>query len=342
MKRVKPYYNKEWIDRLDRFLQDWDYWKEGALLNLEGRVASMVNRKYAIATNSTTNSIFMALYVWSKKYPERKQVIIPNWGYPAAYKACNVLGLEPIPVDINGLSLSMPNTNIHLCLSDHTLAVVHIENNGVVGNPTDIENIIPDDVLFIEDAAPSLLQDKAGTFGDVAMFSFSPTKPFTAGEGSVIVTDDEEIANALRKFRYIGEYTDLTTSLNFAMSCLLATYILPQFEHRDEIIQMREWVHAEYKKYIPIFEEPYIKTNRHGTIMYLNENADAISKKLNLYGIEHRHRYYPVIKDDYINYPISCAVRDQIIDLPMHQDLTSDDIKNICTIIKRVENDGKL
>lgn len=335
MKRVKPYYKKEWTDTLDRFLQDWDYWKEGALLNLEGRVSDMVDRKYAIATNSTTNSIFMALYVWSKKYPERKQVIIPNWGYPAAYKACAVLGLEPIIVDINPLLLGMTGMGVYDYTNDHTLAVVHIENNGVVGDPEDIKKILTDDILFIEDAAPSLLQDKAGTFGDVAMFSFSPTKPFTAGEGSVIVTDDEEIANALRKFRYIGEYTDLTTSLNFTMSCLLATYILPQFEHRDEIIQMREWVHAEYKKHIPIFEESCIKTNRHGAIMHINSNADAISKKLSLFGIEHRHRYYPAIVEDYMDYPVSCTIRDQIIDLPMHQDLTTEKIKAVCDIILR-------
>jgi perosamine synthetase len=335
MKRVKPYYKKEWIEKLDEFLKNWDYWKEGALIELENKVADHVGRKYAIATNSTTNSIFMCLYIWSKKHPDRNEVIMPNWGYPAAYKACHVLGLEPILVDINKWTLGMTDQNVFDSLNYNTLAVVHIENNGVFGNPEDIKNILTDEELFIEDAAPSLLQEKAGTIGDVAMFSFSPTKPFTAGEGSVIVTSNKEIYESLKSFRYIGEYTDLTTSLNFAMSCLLATYILPQFDIIDEIIQMREWVHNEYKEYIPIVEEHYISTNRHGAIMHLSHKAEQVSKKLSLFGIEHRHRYYPVFEEDYINYPISCTVRDQIIDLPMHQDLTSKEIKSICDIILR-------
>lgn len=337
IKRVKPYYRKEWTDQLHMYLEKWDFWKEGALLDLEKRISEFVDRKYGIACNSTTNSIFMCLYIWSKKYPELNEVILPNWGYPAAYKACDVLGLKPIIVDIDRWTLGMTQTGVADVLSNKTLAVVHIENNGIIGDPLSIKEILPEHVLFIEDAAPSLLQEESGTYGDVSMFSFSPTKPFCAGEGSVIITDNKEIEEALRKFRYIGHYTDLTTSLNFAMSALLATYIIPQFDILSEIIDMREWVHKEYKKHLDIFEEPYIETNRHGAIMYLSEKAVDISRSLTNFGIEHRHKYYPNFIDDPIDYPISIEVKNQIIDLPMHQDLTEKDINAICTIIKRVE-----
>ena len=99
MKRVKPYLKKEWLDKLGNFIDTWDFYKEGVLMELEETVRTFVGKRFAIATNSTTNSIFMCLYIWSRIHPDRKQVIIPNYGYPAAYKACQVLGLIPIPMD---------------------------------------------------------------------------------------------------------------------------------------------------------------------------------------------------------------------------------------------------
>lgn len=336
MKRVKPYYRKEWTQKLDVYLKNWDYWKEGAIIELEQKMISHIGRKHAIAVNSATNAIFMCLYLWKQKYPNNNDVMLPNWGYPAAHRACKVLKLTSNVVDIDKWTLSMNSQIVTNNIGSNSLACVHIGNNGIVGDSKSIKETLYNDILFIEDCAPSILQATAGTHGDVSIFSFSPTKPFCAGEGAVILTDNDELADSLRKFRHNSDYNDISiSSLNFSMSVLLATYLLPQFDIIDEIIQMREWVHAEYKKHIPIFEEPYIETNRHGAIMHLNERAEKISKKLSLYNIEHRYRYYPCIINDYINYPISCTVRDQIIDLPMHQDLTSKEIKFVCDIILR-------
>jgi len=107
----------------------------------------------------------------------------------------------------------------------------------------------------------------------------------------------------------------------------------------DEIIEMREWVHAEYKKHLYIIGEAYLNSNRHGAIMYLSHKAKNVCKRLTRFGIEHRYQYYPNIKDDPIDFPISCRIRDQIIDLPMHQDLTAEQIKFICEVVKRGENE---
>jgi dTDP-4-amino-4,6-dideoxygalactose transaminase len=70
--------------------------------------------------------------------------------------------------------------------------------------------------------------------------------------------------------------------------------------------------------------------------MYLSERAEKISYKLNLYGIEHRYKYYPLYEN---GFPISEKVFKNIIDLPSNYYLTDDQIKSICTIIKRVEDE---
>ena len=335
---MKPYYKNHWLENLETYIQEYDFWHDGVIEELEEKTRDVINRKYSLAVNSSSNAIFMCLYVWSKKYPNRNEVIIPNWGYPAVFKACKVLGLEPIPVDIEKHTLGMIEQGIFDVISPRTLAVVHIENNGIIGDPQTIRDILTDDILFIEDSAPSMLQDKAGTFGDVAMFSFSPTKPLMAGEGSIILTDNKKLYEKLKILRHTSNYENRDASLNFMLSPFLAAYLLPQFKHLDYLGAMRSLVHINYKKYLDIFEEPYIATNRHGAIMYLSQRADKVSKKLSQNGIEHRYKYYPCYDDSWDDYPVSHLVREQIIDLPMHHEIKENQIKLICDIIKRVEN----
>ena len=339
MKRTEPYYKKHWLDSLEVFLDGYNYDNDNIVIALENQITKTYQRKYAVAVNSATNGIFMSLYVWSKIHPDRNEVIIPNWGYPAAFKACMVLGLEPVPVDINEHTLGMDIEEMTKYLDTRTLAVIHIENNGIMGQAADIATrlkIKDPNVLFIEDAAPSMLQIYAGRYGDVSIFSFSPTKPFMAGEGGVILTDDKDIYNNLKQLRHTPNYEDRGPSLNFRMSPFLASYLIPQLHFAPYLTRMREMVHLHYSQRLDVFRE---YSNRHGAIMYLSDKAKKISKKLSQFGVEHRYRYYPCYIDSRRNFPVSCRVREQIIDLPMHHKLEEEHINMICRIIKRAEND---
>jgi perosamine synthetase len=299
---------------------------------LEEKCRELIGRKYCLAVSNTSSAIFMCLYLWSKKYPDKNQVVIPNWGYPAAFKVCKVLRLEPVPVDIRKETLGMTKDGIADRLNEKTLSVIHIENNGIVGDPLEISKMITDDILFIEDCAPSMAQAGAGIFGDVSMFSFSATKPLFAGEGSVILTDSKQMYNDLKLLRHTPDYENMDGTLNFLLSPLLSAYLLPQFDSLKYIGQFRERIHNEYKKYLNIFEE---LNNKHGAIMYLSKDAEKIHEKLNSYSIEHRYKYYPLY--DKSKFPISCEVYNEIIDLPMHHNLTDNEIKFICSVIKKVE-----
>jgi len=337
IKRVSPFYKSEWVDAIKTYLQNYEFWHEGIISEFEKMTASHIKRKYGLATNSTSSSIFMCLYVWSKMHPDKNEVIIPNWGYPASFKTCNVLGLTPIPVDIDE-TLCMNEIGVYKALTSKTLAVIHSENNGVIGNPQAIKAILNPNILFIEDCAPSFIQEAAGECGDVSMFSFSPTKPLMAGEGSCIVMDNDILYEKLKKFRYIGDFNNKELSLNFNMSPFLAAFLIPQFDYINYIIEKREWIHNEYKKYINIFDEGEGK-NRHGSIMYLSKKANIIHQKLNLFKVENRYKYYPCYSMDRNKFSGAHKVRDEIIDLPINYDLTVEQIKFICDIIRRVESD---
>jgi len=341
MKRAKMFYQENWLNNVNEYMKDYDFWHDGIIEKLENEVLKICKRKYAIACNSTTNAIMLSLYYWKKKHPKRNQVIIPNWGYPAAYQVCKFLDLNPVLVDIDRCSFSMDLDELYLNLKNETLAVVHIGNNGIIGNsPYMKETINNPNVLFIEDSAPSLLQDRAGTYGDIAMFSFSPTKPFQAGEGSVMVIDDEELYINIKKLVSNHDYNTVNLSLNCALSPILAAFLIPQFEYFDLFKNSRKWIHEKYKENIyetnfgRMFEE---YSNYHGTIMYWSFKAEEISKALTNNNIQHRYRYYPCISKDKTLH-VSHETYESLIDLPMHHELTVDDIKWICEIVKGAEN----
>jgi len=341
IKRVQPYLKEKFLNNLGQFLNTYDYYKDGVTELVENQIQQHTGREHAILVNSGSNALWMILS--SIAFPDG-EVIFPNYGYPSIWKVCHMLGLKPVPVDIKEDTLSMNPEEVSKAVNGHTCAIVHIGSNGVVGSDIkEIAHIAKYQAMcpFIEDAAPSLLQEfngkRAGTFGDIAMYSFSATKPITCGEGAVIVTNNEKIYNDLKMFRYNGNYNNLSTSLNFSISPFLAAYLSPQLEENylNEIIQQREKVHKMYKDGgLNVFEDEGI-TNRCGPVMYLSDQAKKISNKFNVYGIEHRYKYYP----NFVNHlPVSKKVRNNIIDLPSHFRLNEKQVKFITGVIRSVEN----
>ncbi len=337
IKRVKPFWKRQWLDNLDQYMRTYDFWEVGITEELEAEILKMKPRKHALVVDSTSNAIWMCLWAWHKKWPNRNEVIFPNWGYPAVFKACKVLGLKPVPVDMRMDTLGMNPYGVEKALNEKTLAVAHIETNGVFGDPESIKQLLPEDVLFIEDAAPSILQEKAGMIGDVSMFSFSPTKPFCVGQGSVILMDDTDLYEYLKQLRHTPDYKNKAPTLNFMLSPYLIALLLPQLRYSSYIMAKRGLIHIYYKNYIDIFEEPKIATNFHGSIMYFSKKAERIYKVLHNCGIQTRYEGYPCYSEVTRNFPVSHYIRKHLIDLPIHMEIEEHDVRRICQIIKDVE-----
>jgi len=348
IRRVIPQYKEEWFHSLKGYIEQYDFAHHYVIEELENKLKNYVGRKHALAVNSGTNGIFMCLHLIAY---EGAEVIIPNWGYPGVANVCKAMKLNPIPVDLKESTFCMNPDEIRSKITKNTIAIVNTGNNGIIGS--DIEEIRDiakeNNLMFIEDCAPSLLQKykgmNAGTFGDVSMFSFSPTKPVICGEGAILTTDDDDLYEKLKIFRHMTYSSDDKNfkcfadeanegSLNCSLSPFLAAYVIPQLDidNLNDIIAKRERVYELYKKRLYIFGEDEV-TNRYGTIMYMSDNASKISRKFNLYKIEHRYKYYPLYDN---NMPVSKKIFNNLVDLPSNYFLTEEQINAICTIIKGV------
>ena len=190
--QVEPNISSEDIESVSQYIQSGSWITEHKLTKeLEDKVASYVDRKYAVAVPNGTIAIYLALIASGIR--EGHKVAVPNITMIATINAIIWAGAEPVIVDVD-------NT---LCMSLDSLKKVHEVNavifvplNGRVGSGLEIQKYCKDkDIILIEDSAHALgssyLNQKCGSLGSLSIFSFTPHKIITMGQGGMVLSDDE-------------------------------------------------------------------------------------------------------------------------------------------------------
>jgi dTDP-4-amino-4,6-dideoxygalactose transaminase len=179
--------------------------------DFEARFAKFVRASHAVAVNSATAGLHLALE--GIGVGPGDEVIVPTWTFASSAAVVTYLGARPVIVDIEGSSLNMAPEAVLAALTDSTKAVIPVH---VAGRPMEIGRLgalLADRGLaVIEDAAhsfPSLIGGEeggrfAGTVGRAGVFSFYATKTITTGEGGMLVTEDEALADRVRQMSLHG------------------------------------------------------------------------------------------------------------------------------------------
>lgn len=305
---------------------------------LESKICQYTGAKHCLAVTSATAGLLMIL-LDCKRLISEPEIMMPSYGFPAVYKICKILGIDPVVVDMDYKSMSIDMTLARQKLTDKTVALVNIETNGVLGNLNQMESFAKEnEIFFIEDSASALVQNyngiSAGRFGDVAVYSFASTKVLDSGEGGAIITDNPILYTRLADLRYNNDYSSVEPlSLNFNMSPYLAERLLSQFPSLDLIARDRERVHNLYRQHgLNIFNDPSV-TNRYQYIMYRSHVAKDVSQKLSRLKIGHRYKHYTVFEDS----PVANKIKSEVIDLPSFYEMSELQIKTICDLIRRIE-----
>lgn len=325
-----------YLDRLIDYMETYKFNHDEITEELEEKICKYTGAKYCILVNSATSGILMTLFIIRDGI--RFNVLMSAYGYPAAYRACNFLGLNPILIDMDMQTLGMKLDSLErMLVPEATLAVVNVETNGMMGELDKMKTLCKDrGVFFLEDSASSITQKydgkTSGTYGDVGVYSFTPTKVLNSGEGGALVTDDKGMADKLRALRYNPDVSCLwPISLNFCMSPFLAAILIPQFDGLDYQTKQREQVHNLYKKHgLNIFENPRV-SNSYPYAIYKTPSAKQLKEKLDRLKIGNVYQRYAIGK----TYPGAVEMDTEIIYLPKLPDMTEDQIKSVCTIAKR-------
>jgi len=221
---------------------------------LEERFASRHGARHAIAVNSGTSAIEIPLRALGV---EGKEVLVPANTFFATAAGVIAAGARPRFVDCDPATMAVDPAAVERAIGPATAGLVVVHIGGlVIPAIKELRHLCDQRGLFLfEDAAhahgSALGGQSAGTFGVASSFSFYPTKVITAGEGGIILTDDDGIADEARVYRDQGKagfLTNLHTHLgyNWRLSEPHAAIALSQVGRLDEFIAHRQRVAARY------------------------------------------------------------------------------------------------
>jgi perosamine synthetase len=242
------------LERIDDALSSGQLTLGPTGAELEGLFAARHGTQHAIAVSSGTAALEIILRAIGV---EGREVVVPANTFFATAAAAVHAGARLRFVDCDPLTMSIDPADLAKCIGPETAAVVVVHIGGLVTPAIDeIEAMCAaEGVELVEDAAhahgSAYGGRSAGTFGRAASFSFYPTKVIAGGEGGMIVTNDDEIAEEARVYRDQGKgsfHANFHTRMgaNWRMSEPHAAIVLSQLHRLDEFIDRRQALAARY------------------------------------------------------------------------------------------------
>ena len=204
------HYRRIWdevINAITEALSKGDLILRDQLRQFEENIASFVGVKYAVGVNSGTDALFLSLKAAGVGHGD--EVITVAHTFVATVSVVVQCRAKPILVDI-GEDMNMDVNQVEQVITPQTKAIIPVHLNGRVCDAGRLKEIAnKHDLIVIEDAAQALGASfdgkKAGSFGLTGCFSFYPAKMLgAAGDGGIVVTNDEEIAEKIRLLRDHG------------------------------------------------------------------------------------------------------------------------------------------
>jgi dTDP-4-amino-4,6-dideoxygalactose transaminase len=237
--------------------------------DFEIEFARYVGTQYAVAANSGTSALSLA--VAALQIGTGDEVILPPYTFVATANGILQQNAIPIFADVDKETFNLDPGKLEARISDKTRAIIPVH---MLGQPCDMDRIMEvarkHKLFVIEDSAHALGAEykgnKVGSIGDVGCFSFYSNKNITTGEGGMLVTDDEEVAERAMTFRNhcrpkvsnvphvpaMNIYTGI--GWNFRMNSLQAVIGMAQLKRLDEALRRRS-MNAEFiRRYAKPFE----------------------------------------------------------------------------------------
>ena len=220
----------------------------------EEKMCVIVDRKYGVAVSNGTAALEVA--VQALGISEGDEVIMPAFSIISCAMAVTKLGAVPVLIDSDSHTWNMNVDEIEDKITPKTKAIMIVH---LYGLPVEVDQILvlakKYNLKVIEDAAEMHGQTykgkPCGSFGDISTFSFYPNKHITTGEGGMVVTDDEQLAERCKLlrnlcFRKDVRYIHDEISDNYRFTNLQAAVGLAQLERLNEFVAKKRYMGRYY------------------------------------------------------------------------------------------------
>ncbi|MBN1460714.1 MAG: DegT/DnrJ/EryC1/StrS family aminotransferase [Armatimonadetes bacterium] len=230
------------------------------LAEFEQAVAELVGRRWGVAVNSGTSALHLIVRALGLR--DGDEVITTPYSFIASANCLLYERAVPKFVDVDPTTLNLDPESVEEAITARTKAVLGVDVFGLPADWPRLEEIAERHSLaLIEDSCEALgarrrTQDGgwqcAGSFGEAAAFAFYPNKQITTGEGGVIVTDDDELAQVCRSLRNQGRNNNgewvehARLGYNYRISDMNCALGLAQMKRLDEMLASRRAVATWY------------------------------------------------------------------------------------------------
>ncbi|WP_397383716.1 DegT/DnrJ/EryC1/StrS family aminotransferase [Prosthecobacter sp.] len=333
----------------------------------EKAFADYVGVAHAVSLPSCTSGLHLALAALGVGIND--EVIVPEITWIATAAPINYVGAIPVFVDVDPTTWCICPDSLEAAITPRTKAVITVD---LYGNMADYDRILAIakkyNIRVIEDAAEAAgaryKGKNAGSFGDVAAFSFHGSKTLTTGEGGMLVTHDRALfdrANFLRDHgRVPGDFSfeNSEVAFKYKMSSMQAALGLAQTERLDELIQKKRAAFAWYRERLSGI--PGLTMNDPGldvdatywmvSIVWnesLRLNKKDVANALAQHGIDTRpffsplsslgaYQHLPGIEACRARNPVSYRLRDCGINLPSSLGLQEVEVDFVCEHLRQI------
>lgn len=293
------------------------------------------------------------------------EVITTPYSFVATTHSLWWNGIKPVFIDIDPLTGNLDTSKIEAAITPKTTAIMPVH---VYGNPCDTEAIqaIADKygLKVIYDAAHAFGVKVNGESilkaGDISTLSFHATKTYNTVEGGALISHDaktKQRIDYLKNFGFAGETEVVAPGINSKMDEVRAAYGLLNLKHVDTAIEARHQVDTAYREAladvpgITMFEHrPDVIYNYSYFPIFIDSEKygmtrDELYFKMRDNNILGRRYFYPLISQfstyrglpsaSKENLPVATKMANEVICLPMHHSLSTEDVKHVINLIRQ-------
>ena len=332
------------------------FWGSGAgigkVLEFEDKFRKYTKASKCISVNSGTAALHLALSLFNIK---NKEVILPSLSFVSTAHAVIYNGGIPIFVDVKPETLCIDPETIKKSITKKTTLILPVH---FAGMSCDLEEIIElgqkYNLKIIEDAAhavgTSYKNKKIGSHGNAVCFSFHPVKNLAMPSGGAITLNDKNektFSDVLKARRWMGisnrkgsKYNVADIGWNYYMNEFSAAIGIEQLKKLDRTNTKRKEIAKKYSKELHVEQKmPFSKDCSYHIFWIIVKDRDNFIKKMQQNNIEIGIHYLPIHKMKFYNsklkLPVTEKVTKNIVSLPIHPNLTDNDIDKIIKLTNK-------
>ena len=359
----RPSYGKEEFEAVRKVMKSGWVGLGPRTREFEEKFAKYIGVKYAVALNSCTAALHLALKVMDV---EGGDVLTTPMTFISTNHAILYNNARPVFCDIEPDTLNIDAREIEKKITKKTKAIITVHYGGHACDMDPIRKLArAKGVKIIEDAAHACGAEykdrKIGTLGDIACFSFHAVKNLATGEGGMATTNDKDIYERLKKLRWLGiskgtwdrevlqkyswYYAVEELGFKYHLNDIPAAIGIVQLKKLDRMNDKRRNISLRYNKLLksvdsvelPVFKG-YTRSAHHNYVIKIDRrnalNAHLQKKNIST-GVHYIPSYhYKMYKKFNADCPVTENVWKRLLTLPLYPDLTLNDQDRIARHIK--------